>query len=135
MYCRVFLPLALSSTIPFSNVSSNSFVPGDGVIVLLRKRIECNPKAGVIHVVLDNFKIHDSRAARAAVEELDGRVVPHFLPPYCPDHNRIERVWLDLHANVTRNHRCADMPDLMANVDNYLRNRNQRIARVVKKSA
>ena len=39
--------------------------------------------------------------------ELTGKVVLHFLPPYCPDDNRIERVWLDLHANVTRNHRCS----------------------------
>jgi transposase len=42
--------------------------------------------------------------------------VLHFLPPYCPDHNRIERVWLDLHANVTRNHRCKTLPALLANV-------------------
>jgi len=104
-------------------------------IALLGKLIECHPRAKVIHVVLDNFKIHDSRAARAAVEELDGRIVLHFLPPYCPDHNKIERVWLDLHANVTRNHRCADMADLMADVDNYLRNRNQRLTRVLKKAA
>ena len=31
-------------------------------------------------------------------------MVLHFLPPYCPDHNRIERLWKDLHDNVTRNH-------------------------------
>ncbi|MFP2924295.1 hypothetical protein ACLESO_03555 [Pyxidicoccus sp. 3LG] len=33
----------------------------------------------------------------------------HFLPPYCPEGNRIERLWLDLHANVTRNHRCRTL--------------------------
>jgi hypothetical protein len=91
-------------------------------------------KAKVIHLVLDNFKIHDSRATRAAVQESNGRLALHFLPPYCPDHNKIERVWLDLHANVTRNHRCADMSDLMANVDNYLRNRNQRTDRTIKQA-
>jgi transposase len=51
----------------------------------------------VVHVVLDNFRIRDSVAARAAVEALAGRVVLHFLPPYCPDHNRIERTWRDVH--------------------------------------
>ena len=44
----------------------------------------------------------------------------HFLPPYCPDHNRIERIWKDLHDNVTRNHRCARMEELMAEVRSYL---------------
>ncbi len=52
--------------------------------------------------------------------ELKGRVVLHFLPPYCPDANRIERVWQDLHANVTRNHRCKNMKQLLANARRYL---------------
>jgi transposase len=42
------------------------------------------------------------------------------LPPYCPDQNRIERVWLDLHANVTRNHRCLSLRELLDNVVAYL---------------
>jgi hypothetical protein len=48
------------------------------------------------------------------VEGFGAKVVLHFLPPYCPDHNRIERVWLDLYANVTRNHRCKTMKHLLA---------------------
>jgi transposase len=46
------------------------------------------------------------------------------LPPYCPDHNKIERVWQDLHANVTRNHRQPNMTALMEAVRYYLRKRN-----------
>jgi hypothetical protein len=53
-------------------------------------------------------------------------VVLHFLPPYRPDDNKIERVWLDLHANVTRNHRCGDMHELMRQVVVYLMDRNRR---------
>jgi transposase len=52
-----------------------------------------------------------------------GRVVLHFLPPYCPQANRIERVWLDLHANVTRNHWCRTLKRLMARVHAYLAGR------------
>jgi hypothetical protein len=37
----------------------------------------------------------------------------HFLPPYCPNENRIGRLWLDLHANVTRNHFSRTMAELM----------------------
>ena len=36
---------------------------------------------------------------------LAGRIRLHFLPPYCPDENRIELLWLQLHSNVARNHR------------------------------
>jgi transposase len=46
--------------------------------------------------------------------------VLHFLPPYCPDANRIERVWQDRHANVTRNHRCKTMVRLLDNARRYL---------------
>jgi transposase len=91
--------------------------------------------AKVIHVVPDNFGIHDSKVARTAVAELRGRVVLHFLPPYCPQANRVERVWLDLHANVTRNHRCADMDELMAEVSAYLTARNARTRAALRKAA
>lgn len=79
------------------------------------------PSARRIHVICDNYCIHRSRRVQMALEELGGRVVLHFLPPYCPDANRIERLWGDLHDNVTRNHRCATIDELMTNVRRYLR--------------
>jgi transposase len=57
------------------------------------------------------------------------------LPPYCPDNNRIERTWEDLHANVTRNHKCRDMSQLMRNVRAWLRRRNRKLAKKQKQSA
>jgi transposase len=51
------------------------------------------------------------------------RIRLEFLPPYCPQENRIERLWLDLHANVTRNHRCRTVGELMAAVHGYLAQR------------
>jgi len=77
-------------------------------------------KARRIHLVVDNYAIHKSHATQRILETLGHRVVLHFLPPYCPDHNRIERVWLDLHANVTRNHRCRLFPRLLDNVCAFL---------------
>ena len=95
-------------------------------VAMLRKLPEAYPHAEVIHVVLDNYRVHTSRISQAAVAGPGGRVAPHFLPPYCPDDNRIERVWPDLHANVTRNHRCGDMDELMKQVVAYLVARNRR---------
>jgi transposase len=79
-----------------------------------------------IHIILDNSKIHDSRQVQLALASWGGKVQLHFLPPYCPDHNRIERIWKDLHDNVTRNHCCKDMEQLMSEVRQYLRQRNRR---------
>ena len=92
----------------------------DLFIALLEKlRRQC-PWAKRIHLVLDNFVIHASKRVQAYLGQLPGHFVLHFLPPYCPDHNRIERLWRELHANVTRNHRCSTMRDLMRNVRRYL---------------
>jgi len=83
-------------------------------------------EAKKIHVILDNYSIHSTEQVRLSLETPEGqRLVLHFLPPYCPDHNRIERTWQDLHANVTRNHTCADLKDLMRNVHGYLKQYNR----------
>jgi transposase len=77
-------------------------------------------RARRVHLVVDNYGIHSARLTKNTLAQLGGRIVLHFLPPYCPDANRIERVWQDLHANVTRNHRCRNMPQLLANCRRYL---------------
>jgi len=79
--------------------------------------------ARAIHVILDNFGIHKSRVTQSWLGSQGAKIQLHFLPPYCPNENRIERLWLDLHANVTRNHRCPTMRELMATVHRYLRHR------------
>jgi transposase len=99
-------------------------------IALLEQLNRSYAERSVIHVILDNYGIHSSRAVREAVAGYDGRVVLHFLPPYCPDDNRIERcVWRELHANVTRNHRCRSMLELMQEIRHYLVARNRRAAK------
>lgn len=85
------------------------------------------PKARTIHIILDNYKIHSSQRTQLALTALDDRVKLHFLPPYCPDHNRIERIWRDLHDNVTRNHTCRNMKQLMDEVRDYLVKKDQQL--------
>lgn len=96
---------------------------------LLKKLTIVYAKAATIHVILDNYGIHSSNIIGVALAHFARRVRLHFLPPYSPDHNKIERVWQDLHANVTRNHRCADMTELMRDVRYYLRKRNRKTSR------
>jgi transposase len=73
-----------------------------------------------IHLILDNFIIHSSRKTKRAIAELGGHVELHFLPPYCQEENRIERVWREVHANVTRNHKCRTMNSLLGQVDDCM---------------
>lgn len=85
------------------------------------------PGAKRIHLILDNYGIHKSQFTKLVLTSCDGKVRLHFLPPYCPDENRIERVWLDLHANVTRNHQCETMNEVMKEVRHWLRKECKRL--------
>ncbi|MGK3981579.1 IS630 family transposase [Sorangium sp. So ce136] len=73
-----------------------------------------------LHVIVDNFGIHTSKKTRAFVETTGGKLVLHFLPPYAPKYNRIEQIWKQVHDNVTRNHRCASIDQLVEEVDGCL---------------
>ena len=77
-------------------------------------------RARVIHLILDNYIVHKSQYTTRRLQSLAGRVVLHFLPPYSPESNVIERLWKQLHDHVTRNHRYQNMTDLLTAVIEFL---------------
>lgn len=66
-----------------------------------------------IHVICDNAKFHSSEAVMAYLWDHQDRIELHFLPRRSPDYNPIERVWWHLHEEVTRNHQCRSMEELL----------------------
>jgi transposase len=101
-------------------------------IAMLGKLAKTYPQARRIHVICDNYTIHDGRQTRQWLAEHGQRFKLHFLPPYCPDDNRIERkVWREMHANVTVNHRCTTMERLTAEVIWWLMSHNRKVKRKV----
>jgi transposase len=95
-------------------------------IELLKKLLKEYPRNKVIHVILDNYSVHRSRQTRAWLEQFGRKFRLHFLPPYSPDDNRIERkVWREVHANVTANHRCTTTQWLCHEVVWYLMKHNR----------
>jgi len=98
-------------------------------IRLLVKLWQRYPRAPVIHVIVDNYSIHHSALTKWALRCAGGRIKLHALPTYSPKHNKIERVWEDLHANVTRNHTCRTMEQLMRRAYAYLYQRLRQLRR------
>ena len=98
---------------------------GELFVRLLWTLINRYRDAAVIHVILDNYSIHSSSFVNLCLRSAGGKIRLHFLPPYCPDHNSIERTWKDLHDNVTRNHRCPTIEQLLENVHYYLTQRSR----------
>jgi transposase len=93
------------------------------VVGMLAAVAQDYPRARRIHIILDNFRIHDSQITRQALSVYEGRILFHFLPPYCPNDNKIERLWEDLHAEVTRNHTHPTMASLMEDVWRFIQAR------------
>lgn len=92
---------------------------------LLRALLTVYRSARRIHLILDNYVIHRSRLVAVFLRTVGKKIQLHFLPPYCPQENRIERLWKDVHDNVTRNHRCRSLQDLLGRVESYLVSRLQ----------
>jgi len=70
--------------------------------------------------------IHSSKRLWAWLGEHGERIRLRFLPPYCPDDNRIERcVRRELHTNVTYHHTCETIEALVHEAIVFLMRRNR----------
>ncbi|QLQ31964.1 MAG: transposase [Candidatus Thiothrix singaporensis] len=61
--------------------------------IRLLEALEANQPCGVIHVVADNARYYRSRLVQAYLDKPGCRIRMHFLPPYSPNLNLIERLW------------------------------------------
>ena len=105
-------------------------------IAMLKKLLTTYADRNMIHLILDNFVIHSSRQTRAWLAEHGQKIRLHFLPPYSPDDNRIERkLWREVHANVTINHQSTSIEQLCGDVRSYMIAHNRRIAGVLEMRA
>ena len=77
-----------------------------------------------IHVICDNASFHDNCwDVWEFVHRHGERVVLHFLPKYAPECNPIERIWWHLHEEITRNHQCKSLTELVDLVMRWLADR------------
>lgn len=77
----------------------------------------------VIHLICDNAVFHSPQRCKkvqAYLQQWGHRVQIHFLPTYAPETNPIERVWWHLHEEITRNHRCQNIDELLDLVFEWL---------------
>jgi len=78
-------------------------VDGASLIKLLSEVERTHPAMRLIHVFLDNASYHKADIVKEWLAKTGRKVVPHFLPPYCPHLDPIERLWALMHENVTHN--------------------------------
>jgi transposase len=99
----------------------------DGKLVAAHLRELCRRlrRYRVIHVIWDSPRIHLCKAVEEVVKEQGGRLVLHQLPKYAPECNPVERVWWHLREEVTRNHRCKSLAELVDLVFRWLEGRER----------
>jgi len=71
-------------------------------MIALLKRILKTQKEGKIHIVLDNARYYHAIIVKEFLED-NPRIILHFLPPYSPNLNIIERLWHILKKEIVYN--------------------------------
>lgn len=65
-------------------------------------------------LVMDNAGYHRANKVQGFLAERAEQLEPFWLPPYSPELNLIERVWLYLKENVTNNYFFGQLDELLA---------------------
>jgi putative transposase len=89
-------------------------------IDLLRALDAKFPAASKIYLVADNYRVHKAKAVQEWLN-LHPRFEVVWLPSYCPKANPIERAFLDVHDNCTRNHKRTQIDELVGDVKGHLK--------------
>ena len=84
---------------------------GAGFAAFLEQLAQAWPEDDLV-LVLDNVSYHRSLPMRTWWADQQGRVLPFWLPAYCPNLNRLERVWRFLKQKLACHRFRADQEGL-----------------------
>lgn len=77
------------------------YVNAETTVAFFRRLIEVYPAAYRIHIILDQSGYHKSKVVQEAAQAMN--IVLHYLPPYRPNLNPIERLWKIMNEQVRDN--------------------------------
>lgn len=82
----------------------------------------CNayPNASAIHLILDNAGYHRSEEFLKFIATTKIKI--HYLPPYSPNLNPIERLWKIMHENTTYNRYYAKLSEFTESILGFFEN-------------
>jgi transposase len=75
----------------------------------------------LIHVFLDNARYHHAKVVQEWLSRPERRITLHFVPPYCPHLNPIERLWGLMHETLTHNKTYSTCREFADAIFNFLR--------------
>ena len=104
-------------------------VNADSIALFLSQLRKMNPGKYTIHIIWDNAGYHRDQEMKNFAKSLAIKL--HYLPPYSPNLNPIERLWKIMHEHVTYNKYYESFSDFTEATVNFFRNigRNKSILR------
>ena len=99
-------------------------INGASTVRLLEKIDKLYPLARKIHFVLDNARYYHSHEVRDWLAR-HKRIKLHYLPPYSPNLNLIERVWKFFNEKVRNNRYYETFQDFRAACQGFFRKRTK----------
>jgi len=92
-------------------------VNGDSIVDFLSKVRAAYPSSGMIHLVLDGAGYHRSKAVIEEAEKQ--KIALHFLPPYSPNLNPIERLWKVMNKHARNSRYFATTKEFREQIDTF----------------
>lgn len=103
----------LSETI----INKYQTVNGESIIEFLNRTRDLYSSSSTIHIVLDGASYHRSSVVFAEAEKLNIKL--HYLPPYSPNLNPIERLWKVMNKHARNNKYFATAKEFRERIDRF----------------
>lgn len=110
------------------NVVSNfpEFVNGETTVDFLKQLKIAYPSAPKIHIILDQSGYHRSEVVREYAR--GNNIELHYLPPYSPNLNPIERLWKVMNEQVRNNRVFKSAKEFRETISDFFKNKLPEIA-------
>lgn len=95
-------------------------VDADSIAGFLAHLRKSNPGEYRIHIILDNAGYHCDKLVKEFAQNL--AIELHYLPPYSPNLNLIERLWKIMHEMVSYNKYYESFSDVTEATLNFFKN-------------
>ena len=96
------------------------WVNGESIKAFLNQLLEAHSEASQLHLIWDNAGYHRSKEIQSFVANT--KITLHFLPPYSPNLNPIERLWKIMHEQVTYNRYYPKFSDFTEGILSFFEN-------------
>jgi transposase len=99
--------------------TAHETIDSSAMEVHFKKMREQYPQASRIHLIVDQGSYNKSKETRASADKY--KITLHYLPPYSPNLNPIERLWKVMNEQIRNNRFFASAKEFRDSIDNFLK--------------